>query len=124
VSAATALESDFRLQFAPVEISVLARRYMDSGSEEDEKAFAAGTRICGGDFSRDNLQAIFRWKIRGRGVSRLARNTDDEIADALKLARSMPRPSAQPSPYSRASTASMSRSRLLSSLHSIPPSIR
>ena len=86
MSAATAIESAFRLQFAPVEIPVLARRYMDSGSEEDEKAFVAGTRICGGDFSRDNLQTIFRWKTKGRGISRLARNTDDEIADALKIA--------------------------------------
>jgi hypothetical protein len=86
VTAVTAIESDFQLQFAPVEIPVLARRYMDSGSEEDEKAFAAGTRIRGGDFSRDNLQAIFRWKTKGRGVSRLDGNTDDEIADALKLA--------------------------------------
>src|SRR5271170_4344977 len=59
---------------------------MDAGSVEDEKALAAGTRIRGGDFSRDNLQVIFRWKTKGRGVSRLARNTDDEIADALKLA--------------------------------------
>jgi hypothetical protein len=53
------------------------------GAEEDEKAFAAGTRIRGGDFSKENLQAIFSWKTNGRGVSRLARNPDDEIADAL-----------------------------------------
>jgi hypothetical protein len=30
--------------------------------------------------------AIFRWKTKGRGVSRLERNTHEEIADALKLA--------------------------------------
>ena len=40
-----------------------------------EKASAAGKRICGGDFSGDNLQAIFRWKTKGRGISRLDRNT-------------------------------------------------
>jgi hypothetical protein len=55
VSAVTTTESDFQLQFARAEIPVLARRYMDRGSEEDDKAFAAGTRIRGDDFSRDNL---------------------------------------------------------------------
>jgi hypothetical protein len=46
LSTATAIESAFfQLQFAPMEIPVLAGRYMDGGSEEDEKAFAAGTRI-------------------------------------------------------------------------------
>ena len=65
MNAATAIESDFQLQFAPMEIPTLARLYMDGGSEEDERAFAAGTRIRGGDFSRDNLQAIFRWKTKG-----------------------------------------------------------
>ena len=44
MSAVTATQSDFQLQFAPAEIPVLARRYVEGGSEEDEKAFAAGTQ--------------------------------------------------------------------------------
>jgi hypothetical protein len=86
VSTTLTTKRDFQLQFAPVEIPALARRYMDRDSKKDQKLFAAGARIRSGDLSRDNLWAIFRWKTKGRGVSRLARNTDDEIADALKLA--------------------------------------
>jgi hypothetical protein len=86
LTAATATNNDLRLQFAPADIPRLTRRYMDRDAEEDEKAVAAGARIRGGDFSRDNLLAIFRWKTKGRGVSRLASNSDDEIADALRLA--------------------------------------
>jgi hypothetical protein len=59
---------------------------MDHDAEEDQKALTAGARIGAGDFGRQNLVAIFRWKTRGRGVSRLERNTEEEIADALKLA--------------------------------------
>jgi hypothetical protein len=33
-----------------------------------------------------NLEAIFRWKTGGRGISRLRRNSDLEIRDALRLA--------------------------------------
>jgi hypothetical protein len=76
----------FQLQFAPADIPILASRYMDLNSDEDEQAFAAGERIRAGDLSRHNLHNIFRWKTNGRGISRLARNTDAEIADALRLA--------------------------------------
>jgi hypothetical protein len=32
-----------------------------------------------------NIKAIFKWKTKVRGVARLLRNSDDEIADALGL---------------------------------------
>jgi hypothetical protein len=60
---------------------------MKRDAEEDEKALVAGARIRAGDFSRGNLLAVFRWKTKGHGASRLERNTDEEIADALKLAQ-------------------------------------
>jgi len=42
-------------------------------------------RIAGGEYSRANLETIFRWKTGGRGISRLGRNTDAEIEEALRL---------------------------------------
>jgi len=57
-----------------------------SQSQQDEKAFAAGDRIRSGDYERSNIKAIFDWKTGGRGKSRLQRNSDEEIADALRLA--------------------------------------
>jgi len=75
----------FVLQFGPSEVATLAEEYGYAG---DEKAFEAGRRIAARNFDRENLEAIFRWKTKGRGISRLSRNTDAEIADALRLALS------------------------------------
>jgi hypothetical protein len=74
---------NFRLQFDPTRIKELAARYL---YDDDTEALAAGRRIAGGDYSRTNLEAIFRWKTGGRGISRLHRNSDLEISDALRLA--------------------------------------
>jgi hypothetical protein len=73
----------FNLQFAAEDIRSRAARY---DFNEDKDAFEAGARVSGGDFSRANLEAIFEWKTKGRGRSRLTKNNDGEIADALKLA--------------------------------------
>lgn len=73
----------FKLQFEPVRLPELAARYP---AAEDAKALAAGTRIRGGTYTRQELDDIFDWKTKGRGRSRLTLNTDAEIADALKLA--------------------------------------
>ena len=73
----------FKLQFEPADIPGLAKRY---GPENDNKALAAGSRIRGGEYTRKNLSEIFEWKTKGRGRSRLLRNTDKEISDALSLA--------------------------------------
>lgn len=73
----------FNLQFDPDEIEPLAQAY---GPQGDDEALAAGAKIAAGDYSRDNFKTIFNWKTKGRGSSRLVKNTDDEIADALRLA--------------------------------------
>jgi hypothetical protein len=79
------LKTDFRLQFSPSDIPTLAKRY---GEQGDEAAIAAGRRIRSGEHDRSNIEAIFKWKTKGRGIARLLRNSDDEIADALGLALS------------------------------------
>jgi hypothetical protein len=71
------------LRFDPVEIPGLTKRY---GPKQDDAALAAGQRIGGGEYTRKNLNEIFEWKTKGRGRSRLLRNSDREIADALALA--------------------------------------
>lgn len=73
----------FKLQFDPTDIARLAKSY---GPEQDDGALAAGRRIFRGEYTRENLTAIFEWKTKGRGRSRLMANTDEEIADALALA--------------------------------------
>jgi hypothetical protein len=42
----------------------------------------AGHRIACSDYTRANLEIIFRWKTGSRGISRLARNSDEEVRDA------------------------------------------
>jgi hypothetical protein len=73
----------FVLRFPPAAIPSLAKAYIDA---REEKAFSAGRRIAFGSRGRDDLSAIIEWKTRGRGRSRLSKNSDDEIADALDLA--------------------------------------
>jgi hypothetical protein len=75
--------TEFRLQFEPADIPRLAKCY---GPEQDDAALDAGRRIRKGEYTRKNLSKIFEWKTKGRGRSRLLRNTDEEIADALSLA--------------------------------------
>ena len=53
---------------------------------DDLPPFEVGAAILKGDYSRKNLDALFTWKTRGRGRSRIAVNTDAEVEDALKLA--------------------------------------
>lgn len=74
---------EFKLRFEPADIPRLAKSY---GAAQDDPALAAGRRIRGGEYTRENLSEIFEWKTDGRGRSRLRRNTDTEIADALSLA--------------------------------------
>jgi hypothetical protein len=74
---------DFQLQFEPSQIEPLAARYP---VEDDHSALDAGVRIAKGDYTRANLEIIFRWKTGGRGVSRLDRNAALEVEEALRLA--------------------------------------
>lgn len=73
----------FELQFPPDQIKVLAERFL---IEDDTEALQAGHRIAEGDYTRSNVEAIFLWKTNNRGISRLHRNSDVEICDALRLA--------------------------------------
>jgi hypothetical protein len=75
--------SEFKLQFDPAKIGQLAQRY-DYKSDDDP--LAAGARIASGDYGRSNIETIFEWKTNGSGRSRLSKNSDEEIADALRLA--------------------------------------
>jgi hypothetical protein len=75
--------TSFSLQFDSAEI----RKLSDSYRFEDEAyALKAGKRISQGEYARAHLETIYRWKTRGRGISRLEKNTDEEIADVLALA--------------------------------------
>lgn len=77
------MTTSFKLQFDPAEIPGLVKDYNCS---EDVAALEAGRRIANGDCSRANLIAIFVWKTKRRGISRIERNTDKEIGEALSLA--------------------------------------
>jgi hypothetical protein len=72
-----------KLQFDQTLIPKIAARY---SYEEDVKPLDAGRRIRSGEYTRENLQTIFEWKTKGRGRSRLGKNSDEDIADALRLA--------------------------------------
>jgi hypothetical protein len=74
---------ELKPQFSSSEIGERVRAY---GPDQDDEALVAGAKIARGDYRRENLEAIFRWKTKGRGVSRLKVNSDEEIADALHLA--------------------------------------
>ncbi len=72
----------FVLQFDPSEISRLAAQY---GPEQDEEAFRAGSSIAAGNYTRENLNVIVRWKSTRRAAL-IVDNTDAEIAKALRFA--------------------------------------
>ncbi len=77
--------TSFKLQFEASLISELEGRY---SFQNDYYALKAGEQIRGGQYTRKNLETIFEWKTNGRGRSRLAKNTDEEIADAQSQERS------------------------------------
>ncbi len=72
----------FVLQFAPSEIHGLEIRYRH---EDDKGALRAGSSIAGGDYSRENLKTIVRWK-SSRKIAWITLNTDIEIARSLQFA--------------------------------------
>jgi hypothetical protein len=73
----------FQLRFASSMLPELSKRY---SFQDDVDALDAGKKIRSGQYTRANLETIFEWKTNGRGRSRLAKNTDEEIVDALRLA--------------------------------------
>ena len=81
---------DFALQFSPSEIDSLAERY---GAAQDTEALAAGRRIASGNYSRDNLIIIVKWK-SPRPAALIELNTENDIAVALKFASALTTPEA------------------------------
>ncbi|WP_342167098.1 hypothetical protein [Methylobacterium sp. SD21] len=77
------LAAAFDLQFPLEQIEHWASRY---AYRDDAEAMVAGQFIAGGEHTRAHLLTIHRWKTKGRGRSRIACNSDAEIADALALA--------------------------------------
>lgn len=80
----------FDLQFPPSEILPLAeayRKYPDN-ENKDARAFEAGSRINAGDYSVENLNVIYEWKLESfrRFKPSLANNRSEELRDALRLA--------------------------------------
>jgi hypothetical protein len=62
-------ESAFALQFDQGKLPVLIERYR---SAEDNPALKAGADIrAGSTHLRESVEAIFMWKTKGRGISRL-----------------------------------------------------
>ncbi len=75
--------SGFQLQFNPARIPALVKGYNPS---DDNPALKAGKAIRDGTYTRANVKVIFCWKTKGRGITRLDKNSDAEIRDALSLA--------------------------------------
>jgi len=71
-----------------------AKRYMlnDRGAEKDARALQAGYAIRCGESTKFHFDAIIEWKLEAflflRPERNFNRNTDEEIADALRLAAS------------------------------------
>lgn len=74
----------FQLQFDPKEIPTLAHQYMTTknGAEKDAAMEKAGKDILDGKRTKENLEAIYRWKA-ARAVRHFLRNTPTNIAQCL-----------------------------------------
>ena len=72
----------FVLQFPVFDIPGLADRY---GYQEDDEALEAGRKIRNGDYGRENLMVIVRWKSR-RSAHWLDDNSEIDISRALRFA--------------------------------------
>ena len=77
----------FTLQFPLSEIQDWAETY----PLDDDQAFDAGKKIVAGDYSRANLNEIVNWK-SPRRAELITKNTDAEIAEALRIAVSVNEP--------------------------------
>jgi hypothetical protein len=81
---------DFVLQFNSSEIDALAGRY---GASQDDSALLAGKRIASGDYSRENLKTIVKWK-SPRPAALIEENTENDIVVALRFASARATPEA------------------------------
>ena len=77
----------FELQFDSAEIPYWARR---DHAKDDEDALDAGSRIAARQITSAEIYVIFKWKTKNRGVSRLRRNEEKDILDAVRAATTAP----------------------------------
>lgn len=75
-------EPHFVLQFDASQIDVLAKRY---GYDHDDEALEAGAGIAAGNYDRENLNVIVRWK-SARRVALIDDNSDLDITRSLRFA--------------------------------------
>jgi hypothetical protein len=78
----------FTLKPTDSEVPDLIRRYQ---GELDADCLAAGIRIRNGDFSKENLRAIYRWKMQsysylGQERKYFDKNSDESVANVLQAA--------------------------------------
>lgn len=78
----TKIPAAFKPRFEQSEADGLAKR----NKGDDAPPFEVGAAVLNGDYSRQRLEALFTWKTKGRGRSRLAANSDADIEDALRMA--------------------------------------
>jgi hypothetical protein len=81
----------FRLAFPVSEMAQWAARYPVPDAAGDAVAFEAGRRLRAGDFDRKAFEQVTNWK-SPRPAWALARNTDDEVAEAIRLALAATQP--------------------------------
>ena len=82
--------SFFKPQLGRSEAQELARKHKISA--QGKKARKAGQAIVHGEYSKEHLLTIYKWKTRNRGKSRLDWNSAAEIREALCLAASAKEP--------------------------------
>jgi hypothetical protein len=76
------IEPDLTLEQA----RALVAKYLEKGGEQkDRDALAAGDRLRT-RLSVEDFQALVEWKTNNRGFTRLDKNTDAEVLDAIRLA--------------------------------------
>jgi hypothetical protein len=77
----------FELQFDPTLIPSLVHQYMTTGkgAEKDAAMAAAGQSIVDGQWTRANVEIVYRWK-SARSVRHLLRNEEPDVDRCLQQA--------------------------------------
>ena len=78
---------DFKVQFLDSEVARLVERYRP---ELDNDCLASGARILGGEYLKENVQVIYRWKMQafsylGGEKRNFDRNAEGDIAKVLQI---------------------------------------
>ena len=78
----TLMSDVFTLRFAPGKIQALAAQFELA---DDKTIIETGQKIAAGEHSFRHLKTIVAWK-SARALGRVARNTEADVTDALRLA--------------------------------------